>query len=409
MLALIAPLSALLGGVALLLLGSGLFGTLLAVRGGLEGFSAQTIGLISSAYFVGFFGGTLFAPALIRRIGHIRAFAFAAGATGALVLLHAILVDPLAWVVLRIGVGAMLVVLYTVIESWLNAAAPAERRAQVFATYMLVNLGALAIGQQFLRLADAGGFVLFALVAMLVSLAVMPVTWTRLGQPAQPTATRLGVRELARIAPSAIAGTLASGFALGAFWGLGPVYAARIGLDEGGVATFMSWTIVGGAALQLPLGRLSDRMDRRSVLAASGAGAAVAALLVLALGDGTAMLAAMFAFGGLSFAVYPLAVAHLIDRIPVDRVLAGSSSLLLVHGVASAIGPLLAGFLMTRSGAPGALLVYSGVVFGLMAAYVWQRRARRDEAAHDTNFLPMLRTTPQALELMPAARDAREP
>jgi len=409
MLALIAPLSALLGGVGLLLLGSGLFGTLLAVRGELEGFSAQTIGLITSSYFVGFFLGTFFAPALIRRIGHIRSFAFCAAGTAALTLAHAIFVWPLAWLLLRIGVGALLVVLYTVIESWLNASSPPARRAQVFSAYMLINLGALALGQQFLRVADAGGFVLFAVVSMLVSLAVMPVAWTRLSPPAVHAVPRIGLRALYRTAPSALVGTLASGLALGAFWGLGPLYAADLGLDPAGVASFMGWTIVGGAALQFPLGRLSDRRDRRSVLAAVGAVAALATVLVpLAAGLGHAAAhAAMFAFGGLSFAVYPLSVAHLIDRIAPDQVLAGSSSLLLVHGVASAIGPGLAGAAMTRSGQPGALLAYAAVVFGAMALYVgWRRRIREGESAHDASFLPMLRTTPTALELMPAAHDS---
>lgn len=408
MLALIAPLSALLGGVGLLLLGSGLFGTLLAVRGELEGFSAQTIGLISSGYFLGFFVGTLFAPALIRRIGHIRAFAFCAAGTAALTLAHAVFVDPLAWLVLRIGVGALLVVLYTVIESWLNASSPPERRAQVFSAYMLVNLGALALGQQFLRIADVGDFVLFAVVSMLISLAVMPVTWTRLTPPPVQAVPRIGVRALYRAAPSAVIGTLASGLALGAFWGLGPLFAADIGLDHAGVASFMGCTIVGGAALQFPLGRLSDSRDRRDVLAAIGGLAAVAALLAVLSGrwGDAALYASMFAFGGLSFAVYPLSVAHLIDRISPDQVLAGSSTLLLIHGVASAVGPSLAGLVMTHSGSPGALFAYAAVVFGAMALFVgWRRRVREGITEHDASFLPMLRTTPTALELMPAARE----
>lgn len=413
MLALIAPLSALLGGVGLLLLGSGLFGTLLAVRGELEGFSAQTIGLISSGYFLGFFLGTLFAPTLIRRIGHIRAFAFCAAGTAALTLAHAVFVDPLAWLVLRIGVGALLVVLYTVIESWLNASSPPERRAQVFSAYMLVNLGALALGQQFLRIADAGGFVLFAVVSMLISLAVMPVTWTRLTPPPVLAVPRIGVRTLYRAAPSAVIGTLASGLALGAFWGLGPLFAADLGLDHAGVASFMGWTIVGGAALQFPLGRLSDSRDRRVVLAAIGALAAAAAVLAMLSGHfgAAALYVSMFMFGGLAFAVYPLSVAHLIDRISTDQVLAGSSTLLLVHGVASAVGPSLAGLAMTRSGEPGALLAYAGMVFGAMALFVgWRRRVREGITEHDASFLPMLRTTPTALELMPAAQDgATEP
>jgi MFS family permease len=155
----VRPMAALLAGVALLLAGSGLLGTLLAVRGRLEGFGDRTIGLIMSAYFVGFFLGTYIAPGLIRRIGHIRAFAFFAALCAATVLLHPIFVDAWAWGVLRALTGAGLVGLYTVIESWLNAQAPDGKRSQVFAIYMAVNLFALAAGQWLLGVYAPASFV----------------------------------------------------------------------------------------------------------------------------------------------------------------------------------------------------------------------------------------------------------
>ncbi|MEE7567052.1 MFS transporter, partial [Xanthomonas sp. Kuri4-3] len=247
-------LTALLMGVALLLTGSGLLGTLLAVRGGHAGFDARALGLIMSGYFAGFFVGTLFAPPLIRRIGHIRAFAFYASLAAIAVMLHPIWVDPWGWGLLRVATGIALVGLYTVIESWLNAEPDARRRSQVFSVYMMVNLSALALGQILLGLGDATAPGMFSLTAILICAAVMPVVTTRLPPPEVPHVSRLRLAHLYALAPVATVGAGLSGLAMGAFWGLLPVYADGIGLDASGVAMFMLTAIVGGAVLQWPIG-----------------------------------------------------------------------------------------------------------------------------------------------------------
>lgn len=403
MFALVLPLTALLAGVALLLLGSGLLGTLLAVRGSLEGYGDQALGLIMSGYFVGFFIGTFLGPPLIRRMGHIRAFAFFAALSACTVLLHAIWVDPIGWGLLRVGTGIALVGLYTVIESWLNAQSSPEHRGRIFAVYMAVNLLALALGQQLLRLAPAESFALFSLVAILVCAAMLPVTATRLTQPALPEAERLSPRRLFLIAPAAAGGALFSGLAMGAFWGLGPVYAARLGLDAGQVATFMTATILGGAVLQMPIGKLSDSGDRRITLGlVCAAAAGVAALLLVLQAPAPWLLyAVFFAYGGLAFAVYPVAVAHLLDHVPPERVLPACSTVLLVHGVGAAIGPALAGALMQRLG-PQALPAYFVAMQAAIALYACARLYRRRRGPQQpAHFHPMLRTTPTVLELLP--------
>jgi MFS family permease len=404
------PLSALLAGVALLLSGAGLLGTLVAMRASAEGFADATIGLIASGYFAGFLAGTALAPRLVRRIGHIRAFAFYAAATAALVLGHALVPQPAAWLLLRFATGVALVGLYTVIESWLSAQAAPAQRGQVLAVYMMVNLAALAIGQQLLKAWPVQDFALFALVAMLVAAAVLPVTWTRLAQPELPRSERLGLAELYRRAPAAVAGAGLSGLALSAFWGLAPLFMARMGRDPAAVATFMSCVIVGGAALQLPLGRLSDRLDRRLVLALLSAAAALVALASLStLGpDGRGLYLAGFAFGGLAFTLYPVAVAHLMDRLPPSAMLSGSSSLLLVHGVGAVLGPLLAGAALGRFG-PIALPLHFAACLGALALFAaWRWRSGRPPADQPAHFAPMLRTTPAALEMLadrqPSAR-----
>lgn len=398
----VAQLSSLLAGVVLLLMGAGLMSTLLSLRAGLAGFGDGWLGLIMSSYFAGFFFGTFGAPILIRRVGHVRSFAFCAALVSCLTLSHGLIVDEWAWLIFRGLVGAALVTLYTIIESWLNAQAPAERRGEVFAVYMVANLGALAAGQQLLRLGNADGMALFALVSILVCLSVLPVTWTRLAQPAVSNAPRMSVARLYRAAPAAALGAGLSGLAMGAFWGMTPSFASGLGLGGAQIANLMTATIIGGAAFQFPLGRYSDHRDRRQALGLIGACAGAAAALAAgcaALGWGLPV--AMFVFGGFAFAVYPVCAAHLIDQLGRDEVLAGTGTLLLTHGVAAAFGPLVAGYLMEFNG-PIALPLFFSATFAVLAALVLGRKVvQRPVEEQPAHFVPMLRTTPEALALIP--------
>ncbi|QOW20729.1 MFS transporter [Lysobacter ciconiae] len=399
----VRPLLSLLIGVALLLAGSGLLSTLVAVRGGLEGWDDQVIGLIMSAYFGGFFLGTFAAPKLIRRIGHVRSFAFYACLCATVVLLHPIFVEPWTWAALRLLSGVALVGLYTVIESWLNASAAAEQRSRIFALYMAINLFALAAGQWLLGVFSPLLFIPFSLVAILICLAALPVTSSRMVQPDTPASVHLRLPQLYRLAPAASTGALLGGLALGAFWGMSAVYATGIGLDLAGVSALVSVTILGGALLQLPIGRLSDRGDRRTALVFICALAAVlAGLIMISAGANTwVLLSLFFVFGGLLFAVYPVCVAHLLDHLPNEHVLAGCSSLLLLNGIGSAIGPAIAGTLMARLG-PQALPAFFVVTLLLLAVVVGGRRLlRQRDRGEPAQFHAMLRTTPSALELLP--------
>lgn len=410
MYATLAPLGALLSGVAVLLLGTGLLGTLLGVRGSLEGFSDQVLGLMMSGYFLGFFLGTFLAPTAIRRIGHIRAFSFFGALFTCAVLLHAMWVNPVGWGLLRIGTGVAVVGLYTVIESWLSASVDGARRGRVFAVYMVITLVALALGQQLLRLASVESFALFSLAAILVCAAMLPVTATRMAQPVLEPAERVSLRRLVRFVPAAAAGALFSGVAIGTFWGLGPVYAGRLGLGIDELAIFMTVTIIGGAVLQWPIGLLSDSGDRRRTLAlaCTGAGLAAGVAALLSGGAPTVLYLVFFCYGGLSFAVYPVAVAHLLDHVDPENVMAACSTVLLLHGVGAVIGPTLAGFFMENLGArafPGFLMA-SHLLVG---AYVFARLfVRQRESLTDSHFHLMLRTTPTAMQLLPETEPAEE-
>lgn len=401
---LIAPISSLLSGVALLLLGNGLLNTLLTLRGVAEGYSTTMLGLIMSGYFVGFLLGTWLATPLVKRIGHIRAFACCAALAAIAALLHLLLIDPWVWLLLRVLYGLGLVTLYMVIESWLNAQAPNEKRGQVFAVYMAVNLGALALAQQLLHLADPVQFTLFAIAAILISAALMPITLTRQAQPSLPETPPSNLRQLWSIAPLAIVAAGLSGLALGAFWGMAPVYASLAGFDTSGVGLLMTATILGGALLQWPIGIYSDRHDRRQVLLRVVILAVALALIMSLLPAGPLLLGAIFIWGGLAFAIYPIAVAQLIDQLHSDEILSGSASLLMVNGIGSVCGPLLAGVLMEQLGA-GALPLYFASTLGLLAAYTFYRlRHVSDLVSGDAaHFTPMLRTSPTVLELMPDA------
>jgi MFS family permease len=404
---LIAPISSLLGGVALLLLGNGLLNTLLTLRGVAEGYSTSMLGLIMSGYFVGFLLGTWLAIPLVRRVGHIRAFAFCAALAAITALLHVLVVDPWVWLGLRVLYGLALVSLYMVIESWLNAQVPNGKRGQVFAVYMAVNLGALAAAQQLLNLADPKDFVLFVLAAILISAALMPIALTRQVQPSVPDTLHTNLRQIAGIAPLALAAAGLSGLALGAFWGMAPVYAALSGFDATGVGLLMSSTILGGALLQWPIGIYSDKHDRRLVLFWVVAFSVLVAVLMSLVPAGRLLLGLIFVWGGLAFAIYPIAVAQLIDQLHSDEILSGSSSLLMVNGIGSVCGPLLAGLLMEHLGAQ-ALPLYFAVTLGALAAYTLYRLRHVSDlvSAPAGHFMPMLRTSHTVLELMPDAPES---
>jgi MFS family permease len=402
------PLASLLLGVACLLLGTGLLGTLLAVRGGLVGFDSQTLGLIGSMYFVGFLAGTYLGPMMIRRVGHVRAFAFFTVAIACATLLHELLAAAWVWSLLRLITGMAMVGLYTTIESWLNSHAAPEQRSRIFASYMAVNLGSLALAQQLLHWGDPGQHVLFSLAALSICAAVMPVAATRLAQPHVEDVHSIGLRTLYARAPVACAAALLSGFSQGAFWSLGAVWADTIALGTSGVAWFMTMAIVGGALFQWPIGQMTKHFDRGHVISLVALAAALfSGGLFFAAGQGlNAILAATLLYGGFAFALYPLAVARMMDRLDRREIISGCGSLLLLHGIGAATGPLIAGSLMHRFG-PSALPAWFAGVEILLATTAWHL-ARRTPAdiEHQTSFTPMMRTSPSAIEILDPEHDA---
>ncbi|MFD2438217.1 MFS transporter [Modicisalibacter luteus] len=302
---LLHPIRAVLGSVALLLLGNGLINTLLTLRGTEENFSTTMLGIIMSGYFLGFTCGTWVSGRLIRRIGHIRTFGFCAAICASGALLHVIFVNPWVWLILRIAYGLSFVTLMTVIESWLNSKAATHERGRIFAMYMLVNLGAIAVAQQILRLDTPDGFLLFSLTAILICWALLPITMTRRPQPTIPDRPKSSLKALIGFAPLAITASALSGLAMGAFWAMTPIYAKALGYDIGGIGMVMSITILGGALLQIPIGRFSDRHDRGRVMTIVVILAAILAALMPLAPNKPVLMGLFFVWGGLSFSIYP--------------------------------------------------------------------------------------------------------
>lgn len=367
-------LSTLLSGVALLIVGVGLLFSVLGLRAGLADFSSITLGLVTSAYFAGFVLGTFLCPVIIGRVGHIRAFAAMASLASTMPILHALWIDPWFWGLLRLITGVCMVGLYIVIESWLNALAPNALRGRLFAVYMAVNFVALAVGQWLILVGDRLGFVPFAMVSVMFSFALLPITMTPVAEPAPVQAPRLSLRDLYDASPVGMAAAMASGLITGAFYGMSALFAQGVGFSDAQVASFVAAAILGGAFFQWPVGHYSDSHDRRLVLlwvCVFGAGVCVLGY-VLATVSPDSLIPLALLFGGLIFAIYGLCVAHVNDVIDSSRLVEFSGGLLLIHGIGAAIGPTLAGVVMDSVGS-NSLMLYFAAVMGSLALYALKR------------------------------------
>lgn len=406
MLTTIAPVGALLLSVALLLTGNGLQGTLLPVRANLEDFGSVSIGILGSAYYVGFVAGCVLTPRLIRRAGHIRLFTAMVSVASVIPLAHAMLVGPVPWWLLRAMTGLCLAGLYLIIESWLNERATPQNRGMIFTTYTTVNFSVITLGQMLLLADDPIRFHLFSLASILVSLAAVPVAMTRYPQPAPISSARLSLRGLYRVSPVGAAGVLTVGLANGAFWGMAPAFASQAGLTITQVAWFMSATVVGGALAQWPFGRLSDKMDRRKTILLSCLCSAGAAALVIFtyLTLPHLMIGAAFLFGVFSFPLYAISVAHTNDMSTDVDFVAVAGGLLLINGAGSVVGPLVAGIAMHQVG-PLGLFGFTAIVHVCMSVFTLHRMGQRAAPAQDqkADFVPMPSTAPVRADLDPRA------
>ncbi|WP_159983631.1 MULTISPECIES: MFS transporter [unclassified Novosphingobium] len=410
MLKAILPVRSLLLAIFILMAGGGFMNTLVSVRLERAGSGTLAIGLVGTAYFAGLVAGSLRAPSLLRRIGHIRAFAAFVAVLSASTLAYAIHRDALFWGALRFADGICLAGIYVCLESWLNERAEGAGRGSVLAGYMIALYGGQAIGQFTLNLGETSPTMPLMVGSILISLAAVPVVLTRIAAPAPGEATSLSFRELYAVSPLGIVGAFMTGVMLGAFYAMGAVYARRSGLDLAGTALFISIVIMGGVALQWPLGRLSDRMDRRKVIVIGFAGT-LAASLAIALTTGTAPLMVFGAlFGGLSFALYPLCVAHTNDHLSPEQRVAASGGLVLLYSLGAALGPSLGALAMTVIGTAGLFLFVAACAGAALSFGLWRQVRSEPVPAHlQETYVVLPRTTPMSAALDPVASEESTP
>ncbi|MEM6947525.1 MAG: MFS transporter [Pseudomonadota bacterium] len=392
MLKTIAAISALLLATGFLYAGNGLQGTLLSVRGDLEAFSTTLIGLLMSAYFAGFILGCRMVPAIIGSVGHIRTFVALASIASASALAHALIIDPFIWASLRVVTGFAFSGLAMVLESWINERATNKNRGQMLSIYRIVDLGSVTLGNALLGFASPETFHLFALVSILISLALVPLALTRSEAPAPLHSAKLDLTRLYAVSPVGAAGALTTGLANAAFWGLAPVFVQRSGYEPAIVGAFMSVSIVGAALFQFPLGWVSDRIDRRKVILFT---ATLGILSALSLAFFSArsvnfLFGAGFLFGGLIIPTFGLCAAHANDHAARGDEVATSGGLLLLHGVGAVVGAF-AGALVMSFGAPAWLFVYIASVYGTFAAFVLVRMGARAPVPGEakSSFVPV--------------------
>jgi MFS family permease len=399
-------LAALFLSLALLISGSAMLGTLVSMRLDLEGFADATIGAILACYSVGFVMGATWGSAVIRSVGHIRAFSTYAAIACAMTLLHPLMVSELAWAVMRLVTGFCLAGLMTVTESWINDRATNESRGKLLGLYTINFYIASALGQLLVGISDPSRAVAFSVVAILIVLSLVPLSLTRGLVPLAPSQTAvLGISQLARNAPAGVTGVLVAGIAIGAFVSLAPLYALRQGLDTTMLSRYMSFSVICAVLLQWPAGWLSDRLGRLPVLAGLLVAGGVAALLVAMFGG--LSLTLMFLLSGLFFAVatsmYPVSVALANDQLPNDQLVAACAGLLRIYGIGSILGPLTGAFLMGLFGAP-ALFVFIALCLLLGAAAVQYRFRAVDTVplAEQGDYAPVVPvSSPVIVELDP--------
>jgi MFS family permease len=378
MLALLRSTWPLLLGIVLLMAGNGLQSSLLGLRGSIEGFSSTVMGGLMSGYYIGFLLSSLLTPRRVRSVGHIRVFAAFAALAATAVITASLFVVPAVWLASRIVTGFCYSGLYVVAESWINDRSSNETRGRLFSIYMLTQYAGLIGGQAMLNLFPPAGFELFSLVAILISVAVVPILLTAAQAPPVATPRHVSLRQLYRISPLGTVGTLGIGMAQSAFFSMGAVFGHRVGLSTEQVSIFLIAAILGGAALQWPLGRFSDKLDRRRLLtAAAFASTALALVAMMATSYSLiALIVAAFLFAGTSMPLYSLCIAHTNDLLKPEQMVGASGTLMLLYGIGAIGGPFTNGTLMGWIG-PRGYWAYLAGGYLLLALFALYRMARR--------------------------------
>lgn len=390
----------LLASILLLMVGSGLQGSLLGVRAEQAAFSSTVTGAVLGLYYLGYVAGSMWAPRLIRNVGHIRVFAALTSLASAAVITHGVWVSPLPWLVLRGLTGACVAGLFVVTESWLNEIATLKTRATLLSVYNTVVTGGLATGTLLLNVADIGGVVLFVIGSVVVSLAAVPITLAPSEAPPPQESAPVPWKTVFTTAPLGITGAVVSGMGVGAAAGFGAVYATRAGFGISGASQFVVAVLLGAIVGQIPLGNWSDQTDRRLVMLVAGAlmaGGGVIGVVATTMASLPVALLAATVLGAGAFSLYGLSLAHQADYMEPVHLLSAGSRLLTANGLGAAAGPFFASVAIALTGPEGLFEVLIGVgsVFCLFVIVRLFRRAavRKERRAR---YTPLAATSTMA-------------
>jgi MFS family permease len=383
---------ALLFGFALMQMGNTFQGTLLSIRGGIEGFSPAQIGAVGAGFWAGIVIGSLRCGRWVKKIGHIRAFLALGAIASTAPLVHLLVVEPISWVATRALTGFCFAGLFIVVESWLNSAATGQTRGQILSVYAMTGLAAGIAGQLLLSAANPVDFRPFCIIAIIIALALVPIALTRAVAPTHEGAgPRINLRQLYRQSPFGIGAAFLCGVTTSAFFTLGPIFAQRRGLDTGGVAVFMACGTLGGFLFTWPLGWLSDRLDRRLAIIGAAVTAAVTLLIIVGVVPRQAPIWILYLcvaiFGGTIVPTYSVVMAHVNDAVGEGEFVAASGGLLIVQGAGAVVGPLIAGFAM--SVLPRGLshtIIAAQILIAVFGFYQLRRRAA-PPAMHKGTFV----------------------
>ncbi|WP_223424776.1 MFS transporter [Tateyamaria pelophila] len=394
---------ALLLGMCLLMVGNGMQGTLLGIRGEIEGFSTYEMSIVMSAYFAGFLGGSRMAPGMIRRVGHVRVFAALASLISAVMILYPTFADPWVWAVGRVLIGFCFSAVYVTAESWLNEAADNSNRGKALSLYMIVQTLGIVASQALLLTADPSGFVLFVIPSVLVSIAITPILLSISPTPAFDTTKPMTLKQLIDISPLGCFGMFILGGVFSAQFGMASVYGAQAGLSIAQISTFVATFFVGSVLLQYPIGWISDRMDRRVLIIFVSAIGAIGSVIGMFFGtDFTILLVSAFIVGGMSNPLYSLLIAHTNDFLQHEDMAAASGGLLFINGLGAVSGPLVVGVMMEKIGPPGFYL-FTAVLFVVLVAYAGYRATQRRSVPVDETgayiVMSQASTTPLSMEI----------
>jgi MFS family permease len=410
----VVKIYALFVGSALLMFGGGLQGLLLSVRGAEEEFSLLALGLIGTGWSVGFVTGSIGVPMLVQRVGHIRAFSIMAAIGTLTILLNLLLINDIAWIMLRALSGFCFAGAAMIVESWLNEVTDNRSRGTIFSVYVTINMAASTIGQLAMSVTGVTSYIPFVVGAIAFICAVLPTALTSTPQPRPISSARLDVKLLYRTSPLAVIASFSCGIANGCFGTLAPVYGYGQGMDAAGIAYLFAVTAVLGAIAQIPFGRLSDAIDRRLVMIMLSGIATLAGFLAVMINpQGGIWMYLLFGLYGFSaFPLYAIAVAHANDFAQEGEFARVAGGMLLMLGVGLAIGPII-GSLAMGALAPVALFVVTATFHGALAVTAFLRMKVRPvrDASGRVRFQVMTvekGVTPGSVALDPRAEDLQE-